>query len=224
MKKELSIILPTLNEYENLKILVPELEKILEEEKFDNYEIIIVDDGSIDSTVDLINNFNKTNPNIKIFSRSSNPSLPLSIWEGINKAICQNVMWLDADGSMHDKAVKELVFKHARLLNVADEENIELIKDMTLNGLLYDFFGKNSGGGEKPAEAISEKDFEICVNKNGKNYFLDFTKQSKLSIHQFIFSHYKKQTKNNPSSMAIFDLANSSRKTDEFSTVFSSSR
>ena len=77
MKKELSIILPTLNEYKNLKILVPELEKILVEEKFDNYEIIIVDDGSIDNTVNLINSLNKTNPNIKIFSRSSEPSLPL---------------------------------------------------------------------------------------------------------------------------------------------------
>ena len=87
MKKELSIILPTLNEYKNLKILVPELEKILVEEKFDNYEIIIVDDGSIDNTVNLINSLNKTNPNIKIFSRSSEPSLPLSIWEGINRAI-----------------------------------------------------------------------------------------------------------------------------------------
>src|SRR5210317_1062972 len=43
------------------------------------------------------------------------------------------------------------------------------------------------------------------VNKYGKNYFVDFTKQSKLSIHQFIFSHYKKQTENNPSSMAIFE-------------------
>ena len=42
-------------------------------------------------------------------------------------------------------------------------------------------------------------------NKHGKNYFVDFTKQSKLSIHQFIFSHYKKQTENNPSSMAIFE-------------------
>jgi len=43
------------------------------------------------------------------------------------------------------------------------------------------------------------------VNKNGKANFIDFTKQSKLSIHQFIFSHYKKQSKNNPSSMAIFE-------------------
>jgi len=43
------------------------------------------------------------------------------------------------------------------------------------------------------------------VNKNGKNNFIDFTKQSKLPIHQFIFSHYKNQTENNPSSMAIFE-------------------
>ena len=34
---------------------------------------------------------------------------------------------------------------------------------------------------------------------------LDFTKQTKISIHQFIFSHYKKQTENNPSSLAIFE-------------------
>ena len=32
-----------------------------------------------------------------------------------------------------------------------------------------------------------------------------FTKENKLPIHQFIFSHYKKQTENNPSSMAIFE-------------------
>ena len=38
-----------------------------------------------------------------------------------------------------------------------------------------------------------------------KNKFIDLSKQSKLSIHQFIFNHYKKQTENNPSSMAIFE-------------------
>ena len=35
--------------------------------------------------------------------------------------------------------------------------------------------------------------------------FIDFTKQAKISIHQFIFNHYKQQTDNNPSSMAIFE-------------------
>ena len=63
----------------------------------------------------------------------------------------------------------------------------------------------------KPEKQISflflpnKEDPDSYVNKHGKNYFIDFTKQSKLSIHQFIFSHYKKQTENNPSSMAIFE-------------------
>ena len=63
----------------------------------------------------------------------------------------------------------------------------------------------------KPEKQISflflpdKEDPDSFVNKNGKNYFFDFSKQSKISIHQFIFSHYKKQTENNPSSMAIFD-------------------
>ena len=50
-----------------------------------------------------------------------------------------------------------------------------------------------------------KEDPDSFVNKNGKNNFIDFTTQSKLPIHQFIFSHYKKQTENNPSSMAIFE-------------------
>jgi DNA primase len=63
----------------------------------------------------------------------------------------------------------------------------------------------------KPEKQISflflpdGEDPDSYVNKHGKNYFMNFTKQSKLSIHQFIFSHYKKQTENNPSSMAIFE-------------------
>ena len=63
----------------------------------------------------------------------------------------------------------------------------------------------------KPEKKISflflpnKEDPDSYVNKHGKNYFIDFTKQSKLSIHQFIFSHHKKQTENNPSSLAIFE-------------------
>ncbi len=63
----------------------------------------------------------------------------------------------------------------------------------------------------KPEKQISflflpdKEDPDSFVNKNGKDYFIDFSKQNKILIHQFIFSHYKKQTENNPSSMAIFD-------------------
>ena len=49
------------------------------------------------------------------------------------------------------------------------------------------------------------EDPDSYVNKNGKINFLEFSKNSKLSIHQFIFNHYKQQTNNDPSSLAIFE-------------------
>ena len=63
----------------------------------------------------------------------------------------------------------------------------------------------------KPEKQISflflpdKEDPDSYINKNGKTNFIDFSKRSKLSIHQFIFSHYRKQTENNPSSLAIFE-------------------
>ena len=63
----------------------------------------------------------------------------------------------------------------------------------------------------KPEKQISflflpdDEDPDSFVNKNGKNHFVEFSKKNKVSIHQFIFNHYKKRTSNNPSSMAIFD-------------------
>ena len=63
----------------------------------------------------------------------------------------------------------------------------------------------------KPEKQISflflpdQEDPDSYVNKKGKKNFIDFTKQNKLSIHKFIFNHYKKQTENNPSSMAVFE-------------------
>ena len=63
----------------------------------------------------------------------------------------------------------------------------------------------------KPEKQISflflpdKEDPDSFINKNGKDYFLDYSKQNKISIHEFIFNHYKKNTSNNPPSMAIFD-------------------
>jgi len=63
----------------------------------------------------------------------------------------------------------------------------------------------------KPEKQISflflpdNEDPDSFTNKNGKKYFIDFAKNNKISIHKFIFEHYKKQTDNNPSSMAIFE-------------------
>ena len=49
------------------------------------------------------------------------------------------------------------------------------------------------------------EDPDSFTNKNGKDYFIDISKNNKVPIHQFIFEHYRKETDNSPSSMAIFE-------------------
>ncbi len=114
MKKvnSLSVVLPTLNEEENLKTLIPEIEALLENKLKIDYEIIVVDDGSTDNTKELISKLNKINKSIKIISRTSPKSLPLSILEGIHASKSENVMWLDADGSMTVVAMEKLLNKY----------------------------------------------------------------------------------------------------------------
>jgi len=64
-------------------------------------------------------------------------------------------------------SIQRLIKKHAKKLQVDDDENIELIKEMTLNGLMYDFYGTKNG---KPTYSLSEKDFEIIVSTDDKKY------------------------------------------------------
>lgn len=108
-KNEFSIILPVLNEEENLRIIIPELTQILSNLVGQNFEIIVVDDQSIDNTKTLLEDFISSGFNIKYKLRSGDKSLPLSIFNGIEIAKYNNVLWMDADGSMDAESVKILI-------------------------------------------------------------------------------------------------------------------
>ena len=63
----------------------------------------------------------------------------------------------------------------------------------------------------KPDKDISflflenNEDPDSFVNKNGKEYFIEFSNKNTIPIHKFLFNHYKNQTEKNPSSQAIFE-------------------
>ena len=95
MKKiEFSIILPCLNELKNLKILIPQLNRLFKKE---SYEIIIVDDNSSDGTIKFFKKHKKKNNFIKLFPRKTNPSLAKSIYLGIKNSKGRNLVVMDSD-------------------------------------------------------------------------------------------------------------------------------
>jgi len=106
-----SIILPTLNELENIQKLIPEI--IEELEKIDDlqqYQVIVVDDNSEDETENYLKNQIKETPSVfKYLIRKENRSLSESILDGIKYSDYDYVIWLDADGSMEAKSIVELI-------------------------------------------------------------------------------------------------------------------
>jgi hypothetical protein len=92
--------------------------------------------------------------------------------------------------SFASAVVERYVRKFAKKHKIDDFENIDSINYMILSGLNYDFFSTKHG---KPTESISEKDFDISVTDDSKNYrilgFIDklflFKKKSVALIRDF---------------------------------------
>ena len=115
-----SIILPTYNEEECIDPLVSSLIPVLDISCKGDYEIIVVDDSSEDKTREVVKNLSSENGNLKLVERNEERSLPLSLFEGIQSANKEYVMWLDSDGSMDAESV-------GKLLNELKEKNNDVI-------------------------------------------------------------------------------------------------
>ena len=154
-EKKFSIILPVLNEAENLKILVPKINTLFLSENY-FIEMIIVDDNSTDNISEVIHNLKDLNSSKFIVSyhrRESKNSLPLSILYGIENSKYPIVMWLDADNSMSGEAVFSLT-----------KEYFESTFD-TLIGSRY-----VNGGGYKGIKVVGETSlFQAIQNVQKSN-------------------------------------------------------
>ncbi len=127
--KGISVILPTLNEAQNLKKIIPSITNLFEGLKIENYEILVIDDNSTDNTEDVISSLNKNNLRIKLHIRKEvEGSLPLSILKGIQISEKDFVIWLDADGSMTSIAINEMI------LELMKDENSVIIGSRFVEG------------------------------------------------------------------------------------------
>jgi len=101
----LTLILPTLDERENVERFVPKLLTAIS----DIEEIIVVDDSSTDGTAEAVETLAVRDPRVRLIRRHGAPNLTDSIQQGISAARGDLVGWMDADLVMRPEDLSALV-------------------------------------------------------------------------------------------------------------------
>ncbi|XP_017657028.1 dolichol-phosphate mannosyltransferase subunit 1-like [Nannospalax galili] len=107
-----SVLLPTYNDRENLRLIVWLLEKSFSDSAI-NYEIIIIDDGSPDGTREVAEQLEKIYRSDRILLRPQEKKLGLgtAYIHGKKHATGNYVIIMDADLSHHTKFIPEFIRK-----------------------------------------------------------------------------------------------------------------
>lgn len=96
----LSLIIPAFNEQDVIVQTLAEAVAFLQKQSF-SYEVIVVNDGSKDKTLDLVQDAVRRSPQLKCISLGENRGKGAAIQEGIASAQGERILFMDADHSVH---------------------------------------------------------------------------------------------------------------------------
>ena len=111
MKKLITIIAPMYNEDSIVNEFFDEVKKVISIIDKYNFEILFVNDGSVDETLNKMKRIKESNYNISIVSFSRNFGLESAIFAGLKKAKGDAVITMDADLQDPPKLFEDLIKK-----------------------------------------------------------------------------------------------------------------
>jgi len=123
----LSIIIPVFNEEKDIS----ECLNSLLMQTYKNFEIIIVDDGSMDGTLDVCKNFSKINKNIKVRIFNQNHQGPGAARNlGAKNSKGQILIFIDADMTFDKNYLKYLVKPILNKKIIGTTHELEVVKNI----------------------------------------------------------------------------------------------
>jgi len=104
-KPKISVIIPAYNEEKTIGIV---LRKLIENMPKDyEYEIIVVDDGSMDNTAEVVNKISQKTRKVILVKHQSNRGYGEALKSGFNTAKGDIIVTLDADGQHDPRKISE---------------------------------------------------------------------------------------------------------------------
>lgn len=85
-RKNISLVMPAYNEEENIKEAISICEKFFSSLPLIDFEIIVVNDGSLDKTGEILDDLKKTLPRLRVFHHPKNQGMGKAIKTGVGEA------------------------------------------------------------------------------------------------------------------------------------------
>ncbi len=93
----LSVVLPAYNEAQNISLTIASAVRYLSDRQI-CYEIIVVNDGSIDETPAIVTNLAQQNPQIRLVNHQRNLGYGSALRSGFDRALHEYIFLTDGDG------------------------------------------------------------------------------------------------------------------------------
>lgn len=94
--KSISLIILCYNDGQSLLKLIPECQHILSTNFYD-YEILIVDDGSLKPTKDILHSIQNSYPKLKIIEHETNMGVGATFQSGVKNSLFEIIAYIDGD-------------------------------------------------------------------------------------------------------------------------------
>ena len=166
--KKISIVVPCYNEEKALPIFYNELKRIIKKMNYVNFEVIFVDDGSKDATLNILKDLSKNDSKIKFISLSRNFGKEAAMLAGLEYSVGDLVTIMDCD--LQDPP--ELLIEMYRLITEED----------------YDCVGTRrvTRKGEPIIRSFFARRFYKMINKISKVDMVDGARDYRLMTRQVV--------------------------------------
>ncbi len=174
----LSVVVPTYNEQSNIAPLYEKLVAILKGLK--SYELIYVNDGSSDGTLDCLQQLAKENPHVRVISFSRNFGKEAATSAGLHHATGEGVLMIDADGQFPPEFIPQFIEKWQAgaqvVTGVRTANHKEGFVKRQGSKLFYRLINTIGGVGMKPGTT----DFRL-IDRSVQQQFIRFTERSRMT-------------------------------------------
>lgn len=165
---KISIIVPCYNEEESLPIFYEEINKVIKQMKKVEFELIFINDGSKDRTLEILRNMAKNDKTVRYISFSRNFGKESGILAGLEASVGDYVAMMDVD--LQDPP-HLLIEMYEELQN--KEYDCVATRSVSRNG--YSFFRK-----------LFTKWYYKIINKISKTTIVDGARDFRLMTRQMV--------------------------------------